>query len=148
MVGEVIYAGHATDGMLPERSMQRLAAAMKRMQGQNVRLELVAVQPSRSLKANAYYWSCVIRYVTEMFQDAGNYVDDEDVHEFLKMRVGKLSRVIVTPDGEVVKTLGSTTKLTPSQFSDYIEKIRAWAAELGVKIPDADQFYHERKNHQ
>jgi hypothetical protein len=70
----------------------------------------------------------------QMFRDAGNYVDAEDVHGFLKEHVGKLSRVIVTPDREVVKAPGSTTKLSTQEFEVYLEKIRAWAAGYGCVI--------------
>ena len=42
---------------------------------------------------------------------------------------------MVTPDGEVLKGLGSTAKLSTLEFEIYMEKCRAFAAEHGVAIP-------------
>ena len=44
--------------------------------------------------------------------------------------------MLVLPDGEVYKSLGSTAKLSTTEFTGFIEKIRAWAAQFGVEIPD------------
>jgi len=43
--------------------------------------------------------------------------------------------VFVSPDGEVMKSLGSTTKLSTQEFEVYMENVRAWAAEYGCEIP-------------
>lgn len=40
---------------------------------------------------------------------------------------------IEMPDGRI-KIIGSTTKLTPSGFSDYLEQCYAFGCELGVKF--------------
>jgi hypothetical protein len=105
------------------------------MDGKHLVLSLKEQKRKRSLNQNAYYWSVVVEAVTRMFREHGNYVDPEETHEFLKLRVGKLSRVIVTPDGEVVKSLGSTAKLSKMEFEAYLEQVRAWAAQWGCLIP-------------
>jgi hypothetical protein len=62
------------------------------------------------------------------------------VHEFLKLRVGKLAQNVVDPNGEVHKTLGSTTKLSTMEFEAYMTKIKAWAAEFGLQIPEPGEY--------
>ena len=90
----------------------------------------------RSLNQNAYYWGCVLPPIVAMFREHGSNVDAEDVHAFLKDNVGKLKQVFVTPDGEVLSGPGSTAKLGTMEFEVYLEKVRAWAAEvLGIAIP-------------
>src|ERR1700712_598821 len=111
----------ATDGRLPPSVWQRLGEAVAQMPGKRFIVTLKEQKRKRSLNQNAYYWGVVIVAITQMFRDAGNYVDGEDVHEFLKLRVGKLAQNIVTPDGEVVKSLGSTAKLSKMEFEAYLE---------------------------
>jgi hypothetical protein len=125
----------SVDGRIPESIWKRLGETVSRLPGKRFIITLKEQKRKRSLNQNAYYWGVVIAAITQMFRDAGNYVDGEDVHEFLKLRVCKLSRLIVTPDGEVHKSLGSTTKLSTMEFEVYLERIRAWAAEYGCVIP-------------
>jgi hypothetical protein len=123
------------NGKPPTAVLHRFLECVSKMDGKRLVLTLKEQKRKRSQNQNAYYWGVVVAAVTQMFRDAGNYVDGEDVHEFLKLRVGKLSRNIVTPKGEVVKSLGSTAKLSTQEFEVYLERIRAWAAEYGCSIP-------------
>ena len=107
---------------------------MRSLAGKRVTIKLSLYRKRRSNNQNAYYWSVIIPAITAMFREYGNNVDGDDVHEFLKLRVGKLAQVFVTPDGEVMKGLGSTTKLSTMEFEVYLEKCRAFAAEHGVAI--------------
>lgn len=125
----------ATDGRIPASVWERLGETVSRLPGKRFIITLKEQKRKRSVNQNAYYWGVVVAAITQMFRDAGNYVDGEDVHEFLKLRVAKLSRMIVTPDGEVHKSLGSTTKLSTMEFEVYLERVRAWAAEYGCVIP-------------
>lgn len=123
------------DGTLPAWVQQQLSEQIKELPGKHVTLTLSVREKPRSNNANRYYWGVVIPLITAFFRGHGNYVDDEDTHEFLKLRVGKLAQVIVLPDGEVVKGLGSTAKLTTAEFEQYLERIRAWAAEYSMIVP-------------
>ncbi len=129
-VCQVSNAGH-----LPGNTRRELDDLIRGLAGKRIRLKLALYQKKRSSNQNAFYWGVVIPAVTRMFREAGNMVDEEDTHNFLKLRVGKLAQIIVTPDGEVVKSLGSTVKLSTMEFEDYLTKIRAWAAEWGCVIP-------------
>lgn len=108
--------------------------ALRRMVGKRVTLSLKQYRKTRSTPQNAYYWGCVIPAILAMFREAGNDADADDVHEFLKMRVGKLAQAYVLPGDKVQRALGSTRKLTTTEFEIYLEKCRAFAAEYGVAI--------------
>lgn len=123
------------NGKPPAAVLHRLLDAVSRSGDKRMVLTLKEQKRKRSLNQNAYYWAVVVQAVTQMFREHGNYVDPEETHEFLKLRVGKLSRVIVTPDGEVVKSLGSTAKLSKMEFKVYLEQVRTWAAQWGCLIP-------------
>lgn len=129
------FSGLVTAGQLPPTAWKSFGKALSQLEGKRVVVSLKEQKRRRSNNQNAYYWGVVVAAVTEMFRDAGNYVDAEDVHEFLKLRVGKLGQVFVTPDGEVLKGLGSTAKLSTQEFEVYLEQVRVWAAQFGVVIP-------------
>ncbi len=135
-------------GQLSDQTAKQIASAIRSFDGKRVTVTIREQKRRRSTQANAYYWSCVIPPIVTMFREAGNMVDADDVHLFLKLRVGKLAQVFVTPDGEVIKSLGSTAKLSVSEFQDYIARIKAWAAEHGVLIPDPNEpLNHEPERH-
>lgn len=126
-------------GKPPTAVLHRLLDAIYRAGDKRLVLTLKEQKAKRSNAQNAYYFGVVVKTVTAFFREHGNYVDELDVHEFLKLRVGKLGQVFVMPDGEVQKGIGSTAKLTKSEFMDYIAKIQAWAAEYGCIIPNPNE---------
>jgi len=79
----------------------------------------------RSNEQNAYLFGVVYAILSE---ETGHEVDE--LHEICKI---KFNGKIV--EGEKIGQ--STTKLDSGQFTDYIERIRKWAAmDLGIHIPD------------
>jgi hypothetical protein len=127
------------DGKPPASVLHRLLDAISRAGDKRLVLTLKEQKKRRSLLQNAMYWGYIVPPITAMFRENGNMVDDEDVHDFLKMRVGKLAQIFVTPDGEVLKGLGSTAKLSTTEFSNYIECVKAWGAQYGVQFPPPDK---------
>ncbi len=134
MTGVAEFHGMVIDGKLPRDVSEKIAALIRSMNGKKLVITFKEMKKRRSLSQNAYMFGYVIPPIVQMFRDAGNYVDSDDVHAFLKQHVGKLSQVIVTPDGEVLRSLGSTAKLSTMEFEAYLEQVRAWAAEHGVPI--------------
>lgn len=87
----------------------------------------------RSTAQNRYYWSVVLG----MFSDATGYSVDE-LHETLKFQL--LPTKIVTIGSVRKEVSTSTASLTTTQFEDYCEDIRRFAAEtIGLVIPDPNQ---------
>lgn len=113
----------------------QIAEAFRSLEGKRVCVSIKEVKRRRSNNQNAYYFGCVIPSIVAMLREFGNDVDELTVHDYLKQEVGKLSRVIVLPDGEVKRVLGSTKALTTMEFEVYLEKCRAFAAEHGVQVP-------------
>jgi len=123
-------------GKMPTGTLHRLVDAVAKMDGKRLVLTLKEQKRKRSLSQNAYLWSVVYGRIVEVFREAGNNVDAEDVHSYCKEHIGKLKQVFVTPDGEVLTGPGSTAKLGTMEFEVYAEKVRAWAATtLGISIP-------------
>ena len=83
---------------------------------------------SRSNSQNRYY-----RWLLTIIANELGY-DSNEVHEILRMRF-----LYVPESSTMLPYCKSTSKLTTSEFSDYIEKIKNFAAEYGIILPDADQ---------
>lgn len=140
----VEFTCRVANGRIPPKTAEQIAKVVRNADGKQIIITLAEVKRKRSNQQNAYYWGVVVQAVLEVFREAGNMVDADDVHLFLKLHVGKLAQVIVTPGGKVIKSLGSTAKLSTVEFSNYIERIRAWAMEvLDIDIPSPDEQFSQ-----
>ena len=81
----------------------------------------------RSLQQNKYYWLCL----NFMAEHTGH--SPEELHEIFKRLY--LPAKFITYKGRDIKVPGSTTELSLSDFSMYMMRISAEAAELGVVLP-------------
>src|SRR4051812_17833035 len=98
-------------GHLEKGIRESIAKALQSLNGKFAKITIEERKKTRSQSQNAYYWGCVIPPIVNMFNEQGNNVDAEQVHEFLKDEVGKLSQVVVLPDGEAKKISGSSALL-------------------------------------
>lgn len=112
-----------------------IAQALHSLSGKFVKITIEERKKKRSLSQNAYYWAVAIPPIVNLFNQSGNNVDAEQVHEFLKAEVGKLNETIILPNGEMKTISGSSAVLKTTDFEEYLEKVRAWAAEWEVIIP-------------
>jgi len=90
----------------------------------------------RSNPQNAFYHAVIIPLVLQGLKDLGFADFDKDkTHDLIKFKF--LKKEIVSEHGEVIETVGSTAKLTTSEFMELISDITQWAFEyLGVTIPE------------
>lgn len=134
------WVGRVENGKMPLWIWDAIQKMAPGYEGKNLIVTIREQKRKRSLNLNAFYWGFVVEPIMQMLRHAGNNYDLEDTHEFLKAEVGRLSQVLVLPDGEVKKTPGSTKKMTGSEMVLYIEKIRAWAAEFGLEIAFPNEY--------
>jgi hypothetical protein len=94
------------------------------LEGKEVDIVVRKHKKNRSNNQNAYYFGVVIKILSE---DLG-YSDDE-MHSALKM-------MFLQDNLRKIPTLRSTASLSTTEFEEYLEKIRQWAAqELSCVIP-------------
>lgn len=89
----------------------------------------------RSDQQNKYYWGVLVAMITAELKRLGNNVDEEIVHEWLKV---KFRPVYLHNDaGEVIDTIGgSTTGMNKDEMSEYIDRIIVWVQDnLNLSIP-------------
>ena len=129
------FAALVTNGKLPRQTGQNIARLIAQMDGEHILITVAEQKRQRSNPQNRYYWGVVVAMVRQMFIDYGTPVSAEQVHEYLKMNVGKMIDMLIDPKGNPAPFLRTTTKLSTQEFEDYMEKIRAWAAGFGLIIP-------------
>lgn len=119
------------DGRLAPTDGQRAAIQtfLRDRRQPQVQVEFTQPRLARSKKANAYYWAVVLKTISE---ETGH--TSEEIHEYFKTEL--LPRKWVGIGGREREVPKSTTELTMPEFSEYLERVRAWAAqELKMTIP-------------
>lgn len=121
-----VFIGKAKNGELDlgtETNRARLRMCLKENEGRAFKIEMM--KTTRTLSQNAFYWL----YLGVIERETGNSAND--LHELFK-------RILLPPRyinvmGREVKIPSSTSSLSKTDFSEYMEKI---CAETGVPIPD------------
>lgn len=79
----------------------------------------------RSEDQNGYYWGVVIKLAG---QHCGYH--PEEMHDAFKMMFLRRETPGAPP------TILSTTSMSTVEFSEFVERCRAWCAEQGIVVPD------------
>lgn len=134
-----LYGNIDEQGTLHVHNRQRLLEWARQYPGKNITIKFERKGSKRSSPQNRYYWGIVIREITIRLRDLGHqWLTDEDVHDMMKLKFNY--EQIVSEQGEVLELPKSTATLTKTQFAEYVENIRMWAAGfLSLKIPDPNQ---------
>ena len=152
MVGETVTemsrerfdtGGVLQDGLLKLRHRKRFDEAMKEMRDGEVIVSIRRARATRSLQANALYWS---GYIAPLADHTG--YSPAWVHAYLKKRFLTPNHMYIADrDGVIVDEQDlepTTTTLTKLEFSDYLSRIEEFALELGVIVgPRERELVHE-----
>lgn len=125
-------------GIFHIQNKQRLQEWAKMNPGKQLMVRIDKRGSRRSSPQNRYYWGVVVAEVKLGFLNIGYEMTADETHFFLKEKFNPIT--VENKDGVSIDVPGSTTQMTKSQFSEYIEKIARFAAEfLGVTIPAANE---------
>jgi len=129
------FQAHVKNGILKIVNLDNFNSFLKGFkEGQEVTIKVEKQKKNRTLDQNAWYWAGVLPTVAEY---TGN--STEELHEIFKRMF--LSPQFITYRDKQIKVPGSTTTLSTVEFSEYIEKVIAEAAGMGIIVPEAGQFY-------
>lgn len=137
---KLIYTGEMREGGLHIfRRNELLKMLDTHFMGKKLEIIFRIKRKRRSLSQNAYYWGVIIPMIYTGMLDAGWQMDTEEVHDYLKKQFN-IKEFINEQTGEIIKSIGSTTKMTTVDMMDYFAEITQWAAEfLNVKIPEPNE---------
>lgn len=83
----------------------------------------------RSVQQNRWYWAAI-----KILADHTGYTSNE-MHEVCKLKFLKVE-LVNEKTGEVLEYVKSTTDLSTTEFSVYMDELRLWAAEnFSLEIP-------------
>lgn len=118
-----------------EKQRESLACVFANMKipENGMAVEWEEYEHKRTSDQNRLLWVSAYRPIAEyLSEQSGKIITSEHVHAVAKDRF--LDPVVVEFNGKSKSYAGSTTKLKKAEFSDYLEQVYAWAAELGVWI--------------
>jgi NinB protein len=115
--------------------------------GRDVAITIAEHEDDRSVAQNRYYWGPCLTEISEQAVVGGQRWTVDAWHELFKRQfIGygiKKVKVAGRKKATVIRSLKSTTDLTVRQFSDYLDKLQAFAAaELGVLFSIPDWYEH------
>jgi hypothetical protein len=90
-------------------------------------------KPNRTTAQNSLYWA-VLHEVAEQIKPGSEY-SAETWHCYFKTLFLN-GRVIELPNGNIIEQEPTTTGMTTAAFSDYVERVIAWATERGLVWTD------------
>ena len=100
--------------------------------GKPIRLICTTEEAKRNAEQNKRYWGHVLKTITEQAFVNGHQFQSDVWHEMLARKFGVCDEVTL-PDGEIVVRRKSTTQMSVAEFSEYMDRCEAYAAqELGV----------------
>ena len=137
---QINYQGKVDDnGSLTIFNKHRFYEDLKMFGGKDIMITVKRKRRSRSLLQNSYYHGVCVPLVKQGLYDIGYRMGIEQVHDLLKSKF-LVDEHVNENTGEILKSVGSTKKLTTSEMMDYIAQIQQFAGEfLGVVIPDPGQ---------
>lgn len=104
--------------------------------GKPLRVILTSSDRKRSTEANGYYWSFLLEQIADQAWVEGRQYSKDVWHEFFAQEYAEKIEFSL-PDGSLMTRRKSTTEMKVSEFSDYLQKVEAYAAtELGVRFVD------------
>lgn len=123
------------NGAVPPTIRRGINDVLRSCHDKAITVTVALAQRQRTRRQNAFYWGIVLPAICEMFREAGSDASKDEIHAFLKHKVGGLTRHIALPGGGSEEVLMSSADLAPDDWEAWMEKIRAWAAEWGTEIP-------------
>jgi hypothetical protein len=123
-------------GRIPDATRKSIADAISKYDGKVIQIEIKQAKNQRSCQQNKYYWAVIVPSIRSLFNDTyGNDMTLEEVHEYLKRNIGRLTKAVQLPQGGYDIVTDSSAKLTTAEFEIYNEKCRVFGAQNGIAIP-------------
>ena len=129
-LNKITFRGSIKGGKLLIECRNSMVRAIQAYDDCPVAIKIETIKELRSIYQNAYYWGVVLAVIS----DHTGHTPEELHDAFKKMFLPK--RFVVVGKQEI-ELDGTTTALSTVDFSHYIDRIAAKAAELGIEVPAA-----------
>lgn len=132
---------------------QRMGARVAAFKGRDIDIRLELHKDTRSQRANAYYWSCVLGEMAKYCDHTVDEIHDAMCVKFLPNETAQVEFFNrMTGECLTVDTTETrrSSKLNGAPFYDFVEQVRGFALEfLGVETQDPDpEYWRKRSTHE
>lgn len=103
---------------------------------------------TRSLNANAYYWSAYVHPWTEWMRDEWGdpTITTEQAHIELKKAVLGTKELIKKDTGDVIELVPTTHDMDKDDFGIYLDKAAEFLASFaGIVVLPSEMFFEDRE---
>ena len=124
------------------RNRNQLTKAIANFEAKEVVITIEKKQSKRSSPQNNYLWGVVYEIVKQGLYDAtGETMSSNAIHyELLLPKFAPEREIVNKETGEVITQKITSSAMTKSEFSEYVDNISKFASEfLNVEIPASDQ---------
>jgi hypothetical protein len=123
-------------GTPPEQIATAVAVLVRGLDArQSWQVTIEAFKPRRSEQQNSFLWGVVYPSILEGGGEALRGWSKEDLHEYFLIEMWG-SEVIEGFGRERHKPIKRSSKMTKTEFRDYITLIEVRCAEMGIHIPE------------
>jgi len=127
------YFTNVTNGKIQKNVSLLIKQTLTEFEGKGIVITIEKKKSTRSAEQNSLYFL----YVEILAKELG-YTKDE-MHEIIKFKFNRKHKVN-EKTGEVLEYIGSTTSLSVSEFTEYLDSLRIWASEMfNVYLPLPDE---------
>lgn len=127
------YFANVTNGKIQKNVSLLIKQTLTEFEGKGIVITIEKKKSTRSAEQNSLYFL----YVEILAKELG-YTKDE-MHEIIKFKFNRKHKVN-EKTGEVLEYIGSTTSLSVSEFTEYLDSLRIWASEMfNVYLPLPDE---------
>lgn len=109
------------------------------------RIELVRYRARRTDAQNRYYFGVLVTAFADYLSEQDYEITTrEHAHELIKGKFLIVDVVHPTTGESIGRRVRSTTELSVEEFSEYIDRCRAWLLDFfGIIVPDPEPFIPE-----
>jgi hypothetical protein len=113
-------------------------------------LHEVSIRPkkkTRSLNANAYYWSAYIQPWTEWLREQWGdpTITTEQAHALLKVKVLGPKEKLIEETGELIELVPTTHDMDKDEFGIYLDKAAEWLASFAnIVVVPSDAYFDSK----
>lgn len=127
-----LYGKVTNEGKIVLEDKEKWQRRLETLKDKKIQISLVERRKNRSLKQNGYLWGCVYKIIAD---ETGH--TPEEIHNIFK---NLFLREETDLKGLNCYRTKHLSDLTTGGMVEYIMNIVAKAAELGITIPDADEW--------
>jgi len=127
----MIFYGKCIDLTFKPDNQRNWLDFLEKNDKKKVVIDIGLEKSKRSLSQNSYLWGVVYKTIADYNGDTEQALHDYFVRTLLPPKFIKVM-------GKEIRVPSSTTELNKIEFGEYIEKIRAEVAPMGIVIPEAN----------